>query len=238
LAGFPALVWQRLVQSENDTVSAATQLLAQTAPVEASAFERLTHHYNQFLSALVQLEKDLLLEECGIDVATGLRNKQAMQRELGRELDRLARQGLAFSIILVRIDSYDKMQAALPEEERLKNELQCAGILKQSLRGIDDAYAIGDGEFILSIKQTGVSGAIRMLERLRDIVGETHVLVPLGEGFIPLTMSYCAGEPIPGDPLADFLKELRRDLRENAREPGTVLKYHEVSAIKRFTKPT
>ena len=72
-------------------------------------------------------------------------------RLLRRSLDRLSRQGKAFSVAIARIDHFEKLSQGLTKEQ-LEECLQwLAAIIKKCLRSFDDAYRLENGEFILSL---------------------------------------------------------------------------------------
>ena len=191
--------------------------------------------YEELVLYLRRAEKEAMLEGSGFDPLTGLRNKSVLYSDIQRELDRLERRGKPFSIALVRVNNYESMKAASAEKAEEKIKL-VAELIKLSVRSFDDAYYMGDDEFILSLKQADASGGVKALERLRRELVKKNVHVRLSDGSDkPLGVSCCIAEPVTGDDVKELIKNLREDLTKNIDESAdTVLKYYELSPLERF----
>lgn len=226
----------RLKKIHDDLHEAGVNFAAMPKEIALEAFDRFTVLFEEFLNRVTRLEQDALLENSGIDPLTGLRSRTVMIADLARELDRMARQGKPFSIAVAKIDDYESLVAQLRPEQMNTSLRRLAGLIQKSVRAFDDAYASTPGEFILCFKQAGVSGGFRALERLRKLLDDENIEAPLKAGPLPFSLSCCVGEPMPGDNLTDFLNELRRDMKDSVREPGTVLKYHELAPVRRLVK--
>lgn len=183
-----------------------------------------------------RLEHDLIMEESGYDTFTGLRNAKYFKGDVLREMDRLERQGRSFCVALARIDRYDALQKSLNAEEVEAYLKLVAELIKLSVRSFDDAYYMQNGEFVLSLKQTGVSGGFSALDRLRKQLEQKSIIMSLGGQETLLTMSCCVSEPISGDDIDQLLKNLRGNLDDNKRETDAILEYYEMSPLQRFIK--
>ena len=51
---------------------------------------------------------------------------------------------------------------------------------------------------------------------------------------MPVTMSYCVAEPVPGDTLDDLLDNMRRDLSQWDEKADQAVEYTEQSPLQRF----
>lgn len=191
--------------------------------------------YEEFLSNVRRLEKDLLLEGNGYDLFTGLRSSKLLSVDVARELDRLARHGKGFCLALARIDNFSVMK-----ENAQKSELDAyirlvSDLIKLSVRSFDDAYYMPDNEFALCLKQTDITGGVSALERLRKELERQGIQYNDGAGFKPLSISCCIAEPVAGDDVSQLIANLRADLKlSDAAQSDTVLKYHEMSPLQRF----
>lgn len=233
-AVMPATSVERLRKIHDDLHEAGKQFKAAPREMSLEPFDRFTLLFEEFLNHLTRVEQDLAVENSGMDPTTGLRSRSVMMADIAREVDRMNRQGKAFSLAVTKIDDYETYAAQLRPEQLQGYVRQLAGMVQKSIRTFDDAYASAPGEFVLSFKQSNIGGGFRALERLRKALIEGHLEIPLKDGAVPLSLSCCVGEPHPGDNLELFINELRRDMRDSVREPGTVLKYHELAPLKRF----
>jgi diguanylate cyclase len=230
----------RMKKLHDDLHAAADQFLAAASSGKKPAsekFDKLTMLFEEFLIHLGRLEVDCLMENSGLDPVTGLRSRNVMYKDLERELERLSRQGKAFTIAITRIDDYDQILASQGEGRAKGYVKLVSDLIKSSLRSFDDAYVSSPDEFVLSLKQSDIPGGIKALERLRTLLEERNVLIKMGDGKIaPLTLSCCIAEPLPGDRVEDLLDGLRRDLQETTKASGQVLQYYEMSPLQRYVQ--
>lgn len=207
-------------------------------PVEFSEFNKLVTLFEEFLHHTRRLERDVMLEDSGIDTLTGLRSYTVLEKDLGRELERLARQGKAFSLALVRIDNFEELKKENSQEISNGYLKLVAELIKKSMRSFDDAYRLETNEFALSLKQANMNGGFKALERLKRELEKSRATCNLGGKIIPLTLSSCIAEPLPGDNLKELLQNLRQDLDKSGKAEGSVLEYFEMSPLQRFIKET
>ena len=201
-------------------------------------FQKSLTLYEEFLGHIRRLEKDLFLEEGGYNPFTGLRSKNMLSSDMERELHRLERQGKNFCIALVKIDNFALLSKNKQESDACIKLV--ADLIKLSVRSFDDAYYMGEDEFLLSLKQSSVSGGVSALERLRKELD--HQDITSKEGFsadIPLSISCCVAEPVSGDNFENLMKNLRADLKSsNEKTVGTVLEHQELSPLQRYIQET
>lgn len=197
-------------------------------------FEKLSNTFEAFLNSMRRLEKDSVLEDSGIDVLTGLRSKTVMHDDLGRELERLARRGKPFCLALAKIDNYEQIVEQQSREKAREYTKAVSVLIKKSIRSFDDGYRLGNGEFILCLKQADVTGGIAALERLRKMLESENMSVLVSDEIRSLTMSCCIAEPLPEDSVDVLIENLRADLETTDKDSGTVLEYHEMSDLERY----
>ena len=186
---------------------------------ELDVFDKFLSLYEGFSQRLDRFDVDSMLADFGVDSVTGLRNSTVLIPDLERELERRARRGHPFSIVIGQVDrpDFDK----LPEQIKL-----IAKGLRICMRSFDDAYLSGKNEFLVSLKQTDNAGALRFVERLKDVLAKDEA---------KFTMSFCAAEPMPGDDLNSLRANVRLDLKEIASQgSGEAVEYEELSPLQRF----
>ncbi|HEY8190781.1 MAG TPA: GGDEF domain-containing protein, partial [Alphaproteobacteria bacterium] len=109
--------------------------------------------------------------------------------------------------------------------------------IKKCLRTFDDAYRSDDGEFIMSLKQSDMRGGTTAVLRMRSLLQEEPVGARKKDGRVHrVTMSYCVGEPIPGDKMDEFISNMRADLKRYDEHDEAALEFVEQSPLLRFIK--
>ncbi len=194
--------------------------------------------YEEFMSYIRRMEKDFIREGSGYDSFTGLRSQKMLKDDIKRELHRLARQGKNFCLAIGRIDNFETIRKNASKEEVDGYIKLVSSLIKLSIRSFDDAYYMGEDEFILCLKQADLSGGIAALERLRrELERQKIVLDPSQNSQRPLSMSCCIAEPVEGDDVDELLYNLKDDLKNSDEErTDTVLRYRELSPLQRFVK--
>lgn len=107
------------------------------------------------------------------DELTGLHNRRYFNAMLAKEISRIQRTKSTFSLILIDIDNFKKVNDAhghLLGDEVLK---KLGYILKSNTRNIDIAARWGGEEFAIILVETDLDGAKIFAERLRKTV-ETY----------------------------------------------------------------
>ncbi len=208
-------------------------LQKQTEYVSSSpdSYKRLASSYENFLRYLIRLSGEGDQENSSLDLVTGLRNAKNIKEDMRRELERLLRHGKEFSLVLLRIDNFKKMEQELNMND-LMNILQAVskGILK-SLRSFDDAYYLGNGEILLSLKQTKMPGGKQMLRRLRKDIND---VAPEGTAKIPFSASIA--EPAPRENIKKLIDHLREDLCYYKEKGSVIAEHSSLSPLQRYAE--
>ncbi len=203
-------------------------------PIEA--FQKFITIYEEFLFYIRRMEMDIVLDGIGYDAFTGLRSKKLVYTDINRELQRLARQGKSFCVAMVRIDDFDSIKSNANESESDGYIKLIAELIKLSIRSFDDAYYMGEAEFILSLKQAEISGGISALERLRTELEKQDIKMANNSKQL-LSMSCCIAAPVECDDANELVKNLRLDLNSSKDKiTDTVLEYHELSPLQRYVQ--
>lgn len=197
-------------------------------------FDLFANLYDEFVTSLRRMERDCAQADTGFDQITGLRNRMAMEHDLERELERRARRGRPFCLILARLDGYEAMRQELGEEGLRKVVIAASDLIKKCIRSFDDAYRAGDAEFIMALKHASMSGGTAGIARLRRMLEEDPILIPVNNRLRPVTMSYCSAEPVPGDNVEELIRNMRSDLDRFESGGDTLLEYFEQSPLQRF----
>lgn len=229
-SGISEIVLENVTKLHDDMVRIGSVLVARVKEGGKPSFEdyiEFKNIYTTFLSYLRRLEKDPAIDGRGLDEETGLRNKKVIEADLKKEMERLSRQGNPFSLVVARIDQF----SVLPDP---KQAVFLSSVnVKRCMRSFDDAYYLGGGMFLLSLKHADFIGAQAAVERLQVYLKEDADNV---DNLV--TMSYSVTEAVAGDEILDVLKNMQQDLHDNPDETDTILKLLEISPLERFVNST
>jgi diguanylate cyclase (GGDEF)-like protein len=107
-----------------------------------------------------------------VDGLTGVFNRRLFERRIGEEIERAARYGSSLSIIMVDLDHFKRVNdefGHLLGDEVLR---QVSQIFQQALRKPDICCRYGGEEFVIILPETSGSKAIRVAEKLRNLVAD------------------------------------------------------------------
>ena len=110
---------------------------------------------------------DTWQEAAFTDHLSGLANRRRLERQLEREIERTSRYEHAFSLLLLDIDEFKKVNDTFGHvagDEAIK---LLSKTLQQGIRGIDLAARIGGEEFAIILTETPLDHAMEIAERLR-----------------------------------------------------------------------
>ena len=145
-------------------------------------------------------------------------------------MDRLARYGKPFSLAILRVKNNSTL-----DDKIIKKVSKLIG---KSIRSFDDAYYISNGEFILCLKQADISGGLRALERLEELLYENNK-----RHDAKIQISCFVSEPSQYQDLGELISNLEKDLnaheknyekRKKGRDIGAVREYQDKSPLERF----
>lgn len=134
----------------------------------AAAIRRLDRALDRFYAALT-------VSLTGVDELTGLFNRAAMERDLGRELAHAQRNHSPLCVAMVDADHFKKLNDSLGHAfgDTVLEELAIR--FEASLRPHDRVYRYGGEEFLVMLPETSLRDAIRVIDRLREAVSETVI---------------------------------------------------------------
>lgn len=231
---------ENLGNLHKDLAARAEKLLSETLrtqkPPAYDDFDKLATFFEEFIHYVRRITKDYLVGDTGVDVLTGLRSRDMFYKDVQREMDRLARQGKAFSLAVARIDRFDRLRQNLAPQDLESCLKTVAAVIKKSIRSFDDAYRMDDGFFSISLKQTGTQGGMKALNRMKSELEKSKVSFKTKEGELYLSLSSCIAEPLPDDDIRLLLNNLKADLDMHHAQVGAVLEYMEMSELQRLVK--
>jgi GGDEF domain-containing protein len=195
------------------------------------SFNEFANLFDDLLQRLRRIEADHYLSGRGYDAVTGLRSHQVMIKDLEREMERLARRGRSFSLVVARLEDAEDLQARLGEGYNRVMAWIGAAVL-YTIRTFDDAYRYNDSEFLMSLKHSDIQGAQRFVDRLKAHLSGNPLI--LGGAQVDAKLSFVVAEPVAGEDLPKFVEQMRKDLAKAGGMGDAVVRYEEVSPLQRF----
>lgn len=110
---------------------------------------------------------DVCEEAAFTDHLTGLANRRRFERQLEREVGRVLRFGHPFSLLMLDIDNFKKLNDTFGHDAGDDAIRRISRVLREGTRGIDLAARIGGEEFAVLLVETSQSGGMEVAERLR-----------------------------------------------------------------------
>lgn len=122
------------------------------------------------------------------DSLTGLLTRRAFWAEASRELERASRHTRAFSLLVMDIDHFKRINDTFGHDAGDRALRAAARIAQNELRGVDILGRLGGEELIAALPDTASPGAVEVAERLRqaiaagDLIGDgrTRVTISIG----------------------------------------------------------
>jgi two-component system cell cycle response regulator len=147
---------------------------------------------------IINLERRII-QMANTDFLTGVLNRRAFMQRMASELNRSRRENEVFSVILMDIDHFKKINDNYGHQtgDRVLERLACE--LSKNIRSYDFVGRYGGEEFIMCLPDTGTELCVQIAERMRVKIEELRVSPP-GDKGAPLHVTASFG-------VASFLLE-------------------------------
>jgi len=151
------------------------------------------------------------------DSLTGLLNRRYFQERLAEEIERFKRHKLPFSLVMIDIDDFKKLNDTYGHMVGDEALVMTARAIRKSIRAIDVAARYGGEEFTVILPQTPKRHAKTQALRIGDTVGQTVIRSVTGDT-LHLTVSLgVASFPDDADHLEDLLRRADQAMYEAKR---------------------
>lgn len=164
-----------------------------------------------------QHEADASATEARTDVLTGLRNRRSFNEELHRLFAQRQRQGITFSLLLIDIDHFKRVNDAHGHPMGDSVLRTVAELLTKTLREMDFVCRYGGDEFAVICPGSRLHEAAVAAERVRQAVAAIRVRLKGAD--ISLTISIGAAE-IANSEIADGLIQRADEALYAAKQAG------------------
>lgn len=232
-------VAEHLSRVHEDLCTGARAMLdycaAGTAPTLA-LYDAFENGFESFVTQIRRLQADVSDSVVAVDPITGLRTVAGMRNDIKREQDRFDRKGTSFSIANCEIDNLQELQAKYDRRGQDVIYANVAQLIARTVRSFDDAYYLGKGEYLIALKHVEFMDACSVMDRLRNEIENTPVLMPSGEK-LRLTCSFGIAEAMQRES-ADLSIENAKSALRMAREDGgnRVKEFRERSALENYAR--
>lgn len=152
---------------------ASIWLLAYLAGVFASAERRVR-------TAVVKMSR--------IDPLTGLFNRSQLFLGLEQEVQRTRRSERGFCLLMVDLDGLKAVNDTLGHHRGDEVLRLLGGVIRRSIRTLDNAYRLGGDEFLVLLPETDFAGAFVVAEKIRSGAEEVGLTAGGGELFTSVSI--------------------------------------------------
>jgi diguanylate cyclase (GGDEF)-like protein len=140
------------------------------------------------------------------DDVTDLYNSRYLQSRLKEEVERSRRYSQKFSLIFLDLDHFKNVNDSYGHLIGSRVLREVGGILKESIRQIDNAFRYGGDEFVVLLPQTDKEGALAVAEKMREQLNDFEFVEDM-DLELHLTASYgVATFPTDADSVVDLLR--------------------------------
>ncbi len=111
-----------------------------------------------------------LLKLSNTDKLTNISNRRFFQEELERHIDRYTKEGSVFSVLMVDIDHFKKVNDTYGHLAGDSVLVQLAGLLTQEMGPDDRVARLGGEEFVIILPETNAEEALKLAVKLNKAV--------------------------------------------------------------------
>jgi diguanylate cyclase (GGDEF)-like protein len=123
-----------------------------------------------------EIEKEYharLFNFAAVDSLTGLYNRRYILNEMENQRRIAKRNERVFSIVVIDIDDFKQVNDTFGHSAGDEYLKQTGDVIKHTLREQDIAGRLGGEEFLIILPETGLNGALRLANRIRQQIEET-----------------------------------------------------------------
>ncbi|SEQ67054.1 diguanylate cyclase (GGDEF) domain-containing protein [Pseudomonas cuatrocienegasensis] len=172
-------------------MSLAERLEKQLRQLEKVA--RISDRYQQMMHDL----NKALRQASTHDALTGIANRRLLGERLKEEADRNKRYGRSFSIAMLDVDLFKRINDQHGHDVGDRMLVELASVLETEVREQDLCGRWGGEEFLILLPETDLDAAQQVIERVRERVRELTVRVDTE--LLMVTVSAGIAQQIPGE---------------------------------------
>lgn len=200
-------------------------------PITLDLYEKFNQSMDDYAQQLRQVDDEISSVGVSIDPVTGLRTLSGIHDDLKREMDLRDRKNTPFCVCNLSLDPASYNENAFERQILEQLYTQMAEAMSGMLRSFDDAYHVGQGEFILCLKHVDILDSCGVMERLLEKIAKLQIPADAGQ-VLQATASCGVVEPIPGNEIDVILQHAKETRLDAQKEGGNmVFEYSEKSAL-------
>jgi len=140
------------------------------------------------------------------DSLTRLFNRRQLYPIMEKELDRAARNKIPFSILLIDIDHFKRLNDTYGHAGGDSLLAGFADNMRMALRRMDSAFRFGGEEFVILLPETSCREAMVPAERFRQLIANSRFSMPPDGRSVSITVSVGIAGYRDGDTIDDVIR--------------------------------
>ncbi|PSJ44781.1 GGDEF domain-containing protein [Zobellella endophytica] len=161
----------RISDCSHDVARSHTQELLQQYDKQLRRLEKITRISDRYQQNLLELN-ERLRQAALRDPLTGLANRRLLMARLQEEQERQRRTGEVFSLAMLDVDHFKRINDAFGHDAGDQVLCRMAGAIERQLRRYDLCARWGGEEFLILLPATPLAQARQMAERVMTAVRE------------------------------------------------------------------
>ncbi|MHB8007832.1 GGDEF domain-containing protein [Clostridium botulinum] len=145
-------------------------------PLSAFISGKLSENINLIQSINTRLQKEYR-DLITIDKTTGLSNLKGFYIDLYREMSKAKRHKLNLSLMIVKIQYYDELNAILGEKEMEEILKIISNVITLAIRGEDISYKLNKDTLAILMPSTNLQGAEVVKNRIKESISEKNLKI-------------------------------------------------------------
>jgi len=141
-------------------------------PLSAFISGRLSENIN-LIQNMQKEYRDLIT----IDRTTGLSNLKGFYMDLDREMSKAKRHKLSLSLMIVKIQYYDELNAILGEKKMEEILKVISNVITLAIRGEDISYKLNKDTLSVLMPSTNIQGAEVVKGRIKESISEENLKI-------------------------------------------------------------
>ncbi|WP_061310866.1 GGDEF domain-containing protein [Clostridium botulinum] len=145
-------------------------------PLSAFISGKLSENINLIQSINTRLQKEYR-DLITIDKTTGLSNLKGFYIDLDREMSKVKRHELNLSLMIVKIQYYDELNAILGEKKMEEILKIISNVITLAIRGEDISYKLNKDTLAILMPSTNLQGAEVVKNRIKESISEENLKI-------------------------------------------------------------
>jgi diguanylate cyclase (GGDEF)-like protein len=168
------------------------------------------------------------------DGLTGLYNLRHFKNVLQAEMNRSKRSGIPTSLVMIDLDHFKAINDTYGHETGNKVLKHVADILTSELRTTDVICRYGGEEFVVIFPETQLNLAVKVADRIREMIADSPVNCETGEVYVTASMGasvYMKFGILSMDEFVDSVDKYLYEAKKSGRNCICHIDYNDLHAV-------